>query len=105
MNEVDILEEKAIDAALHSAWKDAIQINKKILVTDKKNIAAFLRLGFAQLQNVNFREAKKYYQKALKIQPSNLMAKENLDRIRILLTKGHKKTKKTSIFSLLLRQK
>ncbi len=97
MNEIEILEEKAIDAALHSAWKDAIQINKKILTFDKKNLAAFLRLGFAQIQSGNFREAKKYYQKTLKIQPSNLMAKENLDRLRILLSKGQKKTKKSQI--------
>lgn len=97
MNEADILEQKAIDAALHSAWEEAIKINKKILTIDKKNLAALLRLGFAQLQSSNFKEAKKYYQKALKIQPSNLMAKENLDRLKILQSRGSKKAKSTSI--------
>jgi len=65
---------------------------------EKKNLAAFLRLGFASLQLQKFSEAIKYYRKALKIQPNNNVAKENLERIKVLRLKTPKKNKKSIIY-------
>lgn len=99
MENLGILEQQAIDAAINTSWKEAIKLNLKIIKADKKNIDAYLRLGFAYLQLKKTKEAKKYYQKALKIQPGNLTAIENLERIKVLsgrknqpITKQRKKS-------------
>lgn len=96
--EVDVLEQKAIDAAVAGQWEEAIRLNKKILKQDKKNLSALLRLAFAYLQTDNLAKAKKIYQQILKIQPINPVAIENLERIKILQTKKIKKNKKDKIF-------
>lgn len=98
MIEIELLEQNAIDAAVHSDWEIAICLNKKILQIDKKNLSAVLRLGFASLQTSKLLEAKKYYQKALKLQAGNTVAKENLERIKILQIKGSSKGKKTAVY-------
>ena len=87
MDPIEILEQKAIDAAINSAWEHAIIHNESILKTDKKNIDALLRLGFALIQVEKMDQAKIYYKRALRLQPSNRVAKENLERISILETK------------------
>jgi len=91
MDETQILEQKAIDAAIKFEWDLAIELNKKIIALEKKNVGAYLRAGFAYMQLKKFNEAKKYYKIALKIQSSNTVAKENLEKIKIL---GTRKTKK-----------
>lgn len=92
MNNLDLLEQQAIDATISLKWHEAIEFNKQILEIDKKNLSAYLRLGFIYLQLNKLKEAKKMYQKALKIQSSNQLARENLERIKILEMKGVKKT-------------
>lgn len=87
MDNLATLEKQAIDAAISSNWKDAILLNEKIITHDKKNIDAYLRLGFACLQYHQFNKAKKYYRKALNIQPGNYLINENLERIKILESK------------------
>lgn len=91
MTEIDILEQQAIDAAIAADWERAIELNKKIFKADKQNLGAILRLGFASIQVSGLEEAKKYYKKALKLQPSNLLAHENLERISILENNKKKK--------------
>lgn len=84
MNETDILEQQAIDAAVNADWKQAVELNKRILDIDKSSLDAHLRLGFAYLQMKAIQDAKSIYQKALKIQSRNQVALENLERITIL---------------------
>lgn len=95
---IEILENQAVNAAINFNWQLAIDLNKKIIKLDKKNLAALLRLGFAFIQLQKFDEALKYYQKALKIQPNNNVAKENLERIKVLQSKTSKKSKKSAIY-------
>ena len=84
MDEINILEQQAINAAVKSYWQEAINLNLKIIKLDRNNIDAYLRLGFAYLQLKKIKEAEKYYKKVLKIQPNNQTAVENLERIKIL---------------------
>ncbi len=91
MNELNELENYAIDAAIAHDWNKAIEINKEILAQDQKNISAYLRLGFAYLQKRDLEHAQKYYKKAVKIQPSNNVALDNLERIKILQNKKSRK--------------
>jgi hypothetical protein len=87
MDNLATLEKQAIDAAISSNWKEAISFNEEILIHDKKNVDAYLRLGFACLQNNQLNKAKKYYLKALNLQPGNYLINENLERIKILESK------------------
>lgn len=91
MTEFDLLEQYAVDAAISANWADAIAFNKKILRLTKQNVQAHLRLGFAYMQMHKLEDAKKAYKKALKLQPANQLAHENLERIKILQTRGNKK--------------
>ena len=97
MENIDQLENQAVNAAITYNWQLAIDLNKKVIKLDKKNLSAYLRLGFATLQLQNYDESINYYRKALKIQPNNNVAKENIDRITILKSRSTKKNKKAFI--------
>lgn len=98
MTDLEILEQKAINAAIAFLWPEAIKLNKKILSINKKNLSALLRLAFAYMQAEDLVRAKKYYRQVLKIQPINNVANENLERIKILQNKKVTKFNKTKIF-------
>ena len=98
MENLEQLENQAIEAAVNFNWQQAVSLNEKIIRLDKKNLSAFLRLGFATSQNQKFSEAIKYYKKALKIQPSNNIARENIERLKVLQNKSTKKSKKTPMY-------
>lgn len=93
MENKDFLEQQAVEAAINSDWKTAVKLNNKILVSDKKNLSAYLRLGFAYLQTQDLIKAKKNYKKVLKIQPKNKLAQESIERIKILENKKAKRGK------------
>ena len=101
MHNIDIetLEQQAIDAAINLNWNVAIDLNNKIIKEDKKNIASYLRQGFAYLQLKKISEAKKYYLKAIKLQPKNHVALENLERIKAIegRASSHFKKEKTQL--------
>jgi len=86
------LEQEAINAAIKADWSKAIDLNKEIAKKDKKNIDALLRLGFAYLQEGKILSSKKTYRQALRLQPGNCVANDNLEKIKILQTKKIKKT-------------
>ncbi len=86
MDNLQILEQQAINAAIKNNWQEAVRLNEQIIKQDKNIVDAYLRLGFAQMQLGNIADAKKWYKKAQKLQPSNYIIKENLERIQILET-------------------
>jgi len=87
MKDISNLEKQAIDNAMNGLWVDAIKFNESIIKIDKKNIEAYLRLGFANLQINKIRKAKQFYLLALKIQPKNNFIKKSLEKIKILDSK------------------
>lgn len=88
--EIANLEKNAIDAAINGAWDEAVKINEQIIKNDKKNIDAYLRLGFAYMQKGDLKKAKAAYLKAKKIQPENYIIEKNLEKIKILEAKKNK---------------
>lgn len=97
MIDVDLLEQRAVDAAMNSQWKDAIDLNRKISRLDKGNLGAHLRLGYAYMQTHKLKDAKTAYKKVLRLQKGNQIAEENLERIKILETRGAKKPPKKNV--------
>lgn len=87
MKDTSNLEKQAINYAMNGQWGEAIDFNEKIIKIDKKNIEAYLRLGFAYLQNNKIKKSKQSYLKALKIQPNNIFVKKSLERLKILESK------------------
>jgi len=99
MDEIKILEKQAIDAAFNNNWNEAINLNKKILKIDKNNLDAILRLGFSYFQLQKFNEAKKIYQKGLKIRPNHPVILNYLQKIQAIKEKKEKnKTQKKIVF-------
>lgn len=97
MNNLQQLEQQAINAAIQTSWKEAIELNKKILKHDKKNVDAYIRLAFASLQANKINEAKKYYRIGLKFQSGNRTIIENLERIKVLQSKKGKLSRDADI--------
>src|SRR5437016_2287539 len=97
MNDIDILEHQAVDAAINAHWKEAIEFNKKISRLDKNNLGAQLRLGYAYIQINKLKEAKTSYRKVLRMQKGNQIAEENLERIKILQSRGSKRIIKKEV--------
>ncbi|MFA6513297.1 MAG: hypothetical protein WCT34_03825, partial [Patescibacteria group bacterium] len=87
MKDISNLEKQAINNAMNGLWTEAIVFNEDIIKADKKNLEAYLRLGFANLQINKIKKAKQSYLQALKIQPNNIFIKKNLERIKILESK------------------
>ncbi len=85
------LEEQAIKAALNQNWPKAIEINKKILKDNPKDISTLNRLGRAFWEINEIEKANKTYKKVISIDPFNPIANKNLKR---LTTKGKKKFRK-----------
>ena len=98
MESIDQIEMQAVNSAIDFNWQLAVDLNKKIIKIDKNNLAAYLRLGFASIRLQKYDDAIKYYRKTLKIQPSNNVAKENLERIKILQSKTARKSKKAPVY-------
>lgn len=97
MNDIQLLEQQAIDSAIQNKWDEAIDTNKKILKLDKKNADSYLRLAFAYLQSNKIILAKKYYQLALKLQPGNHSIIENLERIKFLQLRRNQLSKNKTV--------
>lgn len=87
---VEKLHDAAVEAAITGEWAKAIKLNTKIISQENKNLDAHLRLAFAHLSTGTLTKAKKAYIKALKLQPANLIAANNLEKIRIMEKKGDK---------------
>jgi len=84
------LENQAIKAVLVQNWEKAIEINKKIIKEDSKNISALNRLARCHWELGDIEKALKTYKKVLKIDNFNPIANKSFTR----LSKGGKIKKK-----------
>ncbi|MEX0749779.1 MAG: tetratricopeptide repeat protein [Dehalococcoidia bacterium] len=75
------LAKQAIEFAMQSRWEDAIATNRTIIASFPDEQGAFNRLGKALTETGKIKEAREAYQRALELDPSNAIAKKNLDRL------------------------
>lgn len=80
----------AIEAALNCNWREAIKINKKLLKESSKDLESLLRLGHAYEESNQLKLAKRCYNKVLKIDKFNPIAKRN--NLRLKTSKSRKKS-------------
>lgn len=75
------LAQAAILAALASRWQEAIKLNKKIINVERDNIEALNRLARAHYFLGEATRAQKYYKKVLELDPYNIIAIKNLEKL------------------------
>lgn len=79
--DVESMAKAAIEAAISLRWAEAVKINKKILACIKDDVEALNRLARAKLCLGEKEQAQKVYKKVLELDPYNIIAKKNLDKI------------------------
>jgi hypothetical protein len=72
---------QAIALAMQGKWQEAIETNKSILELFPDDVDAYNRLGRAYMEKGEYGEAKKAYQRSLKLDAYNAIAKKNLLRL------------------------
>src|SRR5438477_3087990 len=83
-----VLPEKAIALAMQNRWSEAADINRKIIELYPNDADAYNRLGKALLEMGRYRDALGTYQKAVELDPNNIIAKKNVDRLVHLADKA-----------------
>lgn len=73
--------DQAVQFAMQSRWDDAITANKAIIAVFPEEADAYNRLGKALSETGKIKEAREAYQKALALEPTNVIARKNLDRL------------------------
>lgn len=75
---------EAIHAALKADWDNAISLNKKLLKENATDIETLNRLAYALLEKGELDEARKVYQKVLKLDKHNPIAEKNVRKLSVL---------------------
>ncbi|MBF8304804.1 MAG: tetratricopeptide repeat protein [Dehalococcoidia bacterium] len=74
----------AIQLAMESRWKEAAAVNKGIIESFPTEVDAYNRLGRALTELGEFAEARGAYGRAVELDPSNTIARKNLNRLSLL---------------------
>lgn len=83
--------QKAIAAAMTGNWEEAERLNLEITKANPNDVAGLNRLGRAYLEQGKKREAKKTFQKVLRLDQYNAIAQKNLELLKELPAKKQNK--------------
>ena len=75
------MSDQAVKFAVNSRWQDAATVNREYLRTFGDEAEAFNRLGKALSELGQITAAREAYGKSLDLDPSNTIARRNLDRL------------------------
>lgn len=75
---------EAITLAMESKWDEAIALNKLILADFPDDVETLNRLGKAHSEIGQFSAARDAFTKSLQLSPGNLIARKNLERVKLL---------------------
>jgi len=73
--------ERAIALAMASRWEEAANVNRELLVLFPQDVDGHNRLGKALAELGKFEEAKGSYSRAAVLDPTNVIAHKNLQRL------------------------
>ena len=76
--------EQAIALAMQGQWREAVVVNKDIVESFPGDVEAYNRLGRAHLELGEYSQAKEAYSRAAELDPYNIIAKKNLQRLSYL---------------------
>jgi Tetratricopeptide repeat len=75
------MSEQAVKFAINSRWSEAANLNKDFLKLFGDEAEAYNRLGKAQTELGKISEARTAYGRAIEMEPTNTIARRNLDRL------------------------
>jgi len=70
--------------ATESRWQEAVAANQGMIEVFPSDVDAYNRLGRAHMELGDHKKAKEAYSKALELEPTNNIARKNLDRLSLL---------------------
>jgi tetratricopeptide (TPR) repeat protein len=75
---------QAIALAMQGRWREAVAANQEIIASFPHDVDAYNRLGRAYIELGDYGQAKEAYQRAIEIDPYNVIAQKNLRRLPYL---------------------
>ena len=81
------LHDRAIEVASKSDWSEAVDVNRQIISLGEDS-EAFNRLGKAYFELGQFDNARDAYGNALRMMPTNIIARKNYDRLENLMARS-----------------
>ncbi len=75
---------QAVALAMEGKWREAIAANQSIIESFPEEVDAYNRLGRAHMELGEYSRARQAYEKAVEIDPYNMIAKRNLQRLALL---------------------
>jgi tetratricopeptide (TPR) repeat protein len=81
------IQDQAVDLAAKNRWEEAVEANLNLLSLGE-DADTFNRLGKAYFELGKLSDARDAYQNALRLLPSNSIARKNLDRLDDLLARS-----------------
>src|SRR5215210_8043223 len=83
-----VLPERAIQLAMQNRWTEAADVNRKIIELYPNDADAYNRLGKALMEMGRYRDALTTYKRAIELDPNNIIAKKNVERLAHLADKA-----------------
>lgn len=80
--------DQAVKLAVSSRWMEAANVNREYLRTFGDEVEAYNRLGKALSELGQISEARESYGKSLDMEPTNTIAKRNMDRLAGMKDEG-----------------
>jgi tetratricopeptide (TPR) repeat protein len=75
---------QAIALAMQGRWREAVAANQEIIASFPHDVDAYNRLGRAYIELGDYTQAKEAYERAIEIDPYNVIAQKNLRRLPYL---------------------
>jgi tetratricopeptide (TPR) repeat protein len=75
---------QAIALAMQGRWREAVAANQEIIASFPHDVDAYNRLGRAYIELGDYAQAKEAYQRAIELDPYNVIAQKNLRRLPYL---------------------
>ncbi len=72
---------QAVALAMEGRWQDAVAANQSLLESFPNDVNAYNRLGRAYMELGEYSHAAQAYSRAVELDPYNLIAKKNLERL------------------------
>jgi len=72
---------RAIALAMQGRWKEAVAANKSLIESFPNDVDACNRLGRAYMELGEYSRAREAYNRAMELDPYNIIAKKNLNRL------------------------
>ncbi len=75
---------QAISLAMQGRWREAVAANQEIIASFPSDFDAYNRLGRAYIELGDYALAKEAYERAIELDPYNIIAQKNLQRLSYL---------------------